>query len=132
MYGSAAPAARASIELPPLPDELFEQDAFMRGLGYQRTKLELNVDTSKIESSYTRADKPPLTWQEVFAGMERLVADRRITLGPLLLPHWLPEPLRPVAELWAREHEWDGVVYDEPPSWLRGRPMKTNPEVWHG
>ncbi|HEV2346356.1 MAG TPA: hypothetical protein VGS97_19810 [Actinocrinis sp.] len=123
------------IEYPPIPDWVFQHDAFMRNCGYQRADLGLDADMSNVVARYTRADKPALTWQEVFGAMDRLVDKSRAEqwmLGPLLLPHWLPEPLRPVAELWAREHGWDGVVYDEPPSWLRDRPMKTNPEVWHG
>lgn len=84
----------------------------MRGLGYQRNKLELSLDMYKIESGYTRPE--PLTWEMFQQAMDQLERGRwQAELSPLVLPHWLPEPLRPLAEQWAREHGWDGVVYDD-------------------
>lgn len=80
----------------------------MRELGYRFTGLDYRRAWSVIEVSYERAE--PLTWKAIDELLEQMYP-AQAGPAPLVLPTWLPPELRPLAESWAREHGWAGVVY---------------------
>jgi hypothetical protein len=83
--------------------------AWIRQLGYTCSNTDIDLASNKMELSYQRAE--PLTWEIYSEAMDRMVQERQASATPLVLPTWFPEPLRPLAEQWAREHGWEGVVY---------------------
>lgn len=94
-----------------MPDHIAYQMAWLRELGYIACpSLDFDLASNRIEISYQRAE--PLTWTVFQEAMQSLEAKRRLEPSPLLLPAWFPDPLRPLAEQWARDTGFDGVIYD--------------------